>query len=388
MQRHTLLTLDFPPLQDGGIARWMDELARGLAEAEIPTAVLTRGRKPAALAHDAAYPVPVTRLYGHGWVQRHRLYLRAYGPFLGRTLAGGVLHGATYSMLAPLLSRARGLGATTLCYVHGLELVRAAGVERELLAQTLGGADLVVANSARVARLAAERGARPEALLVLAPAIDPARIAPVGPDLRARWEVGDRPLILSLGRLVARKGQDTVLRALPELLRKLPNLIYVIAGKGSDQARLEALAGELGVTPNVRFVGFVPEGDLAAAYRSADVYAMIAREGDDDLEGFGMTYLEANSAARPVVGGRSGGTEDAIVDGTTGLLVDPIDPRETTAALLALLGDPERRRAIGAAGRRRVESEMSRRSMVKALLSRLEQRAVAPRRPSGSPPRA
>lgn len=385
MRRHTLLTLDFPPLQDGGIARWMDELARGLAEAAVPTSVLTRGRKPAALAYDAAYPVPIVRLYGHGWVQRHRLYLRAYGPFLGRALAGGVLHGATYSMLTPLLARARRLGATTLCYVHGLELVRAAGEERQVLAATLSGADLVIANSARVARLAEERGARPESVLILAPAIDPARISPVGPDLRARWEVGDRPLILSLGRLVARKGQDTVLRALPELLRQVPNLVYVIAGKGSDQPRLEALAGELGVAPHVRFVGFVPEADLAAAYRSADVYAMIAREADDDLEGFGMTYLEANSAARPVVGGRSGGTEDAIVDGATGILVDPVDPQAAGQALLSLLADPARGRAIGAAGRRRVESEMSRHAMVKALLSRLEQRQP---QIADSPPRA
>jgi phosphatidylinositol alpha-1,6-mannosyltransferase len=190
---------------------------------------------------------------------------------------------------------------------------------------------------------------------------------------------------LSLGRLVARKGQDTVLRALPELLRQVPNLVYVIAGKGSDQARLEALAGELGVAPHVRFVGFVPEADLAAAYRSADVYAMIAREADDDLEGFGMTYLEANSAARPVVGGRSGGTEDAIVDGATGILVDPVDPQAAGQALLSLLADPARGRAIGAAGRRRVESEMSRHAMVKALLSRLEQRQP---QIADSPPRA
>lgn len=361
----------------------MDELARGLAEAAVPTSVLTRGRKPAALAYDAAYPVPIVRLYGHGWVQRHRLYLRAYGPFLGRALAGGVLHGATYSMLAPLLSRARRLGATTVCYVHGLELLRAAGEELRVLAGTLSGADLVVANSARVARLAEERGARPEALLVLAPAIDPARISPLGPDLRVRWEVGDRPLILSLGRLVARKGQDTVLRALPELLRQVPRLVYVIAGKGSDQARLEALAAELGVAAHVRFVGFVPEADLAAAYRSADVYAMIAREADDDVEGFGMTYLEANSAARPVVGGRSGGTEDAIVDGATGILVDPVDPQAAAKALLALLADPARGRAIGEAGRRRVESEMSRQAMVKTLLARLE-RHEPPR--ADSPP--
>ncbi len=364
MRRQTIVTLDFPPLQDGGIARWMDELARGLVEVGAPTTVLTRGRKPPALAHDATHPAPVTRLPGHGWVRRAPLYLRLYAPFLG-ALRGAVVHAATWAMAAPLAPTVRRRGGHLVVYVHGLELVEGPDAPRRA---TLAAADLVVANSRHVAALAVQAGAEAARVHVVAPAIDPARVTPDGPDLRARWGVGERPVILTLGRLVERKGQDTVIAALPALVRARPDLVYVIAGQGPDRARLEAHARALGVEAHVRFVGFVAEAELAAAYRSADLYVMVARASAHDLEGFGITYLEANAAGRAVVAGRSGGVEDAVADGETGVLVEPTSIDETAAAIGALLADPARRAALGAQGRARVEQALSRAVMARRVL--------------------
>lgn len=350
----------------------MDELARGLAARGEDTRVLTRGRKPTALAHDATYPVPVTRLLGHGWLSHHRRYLRLYGPWLGRRLEGRVLHAATYGVAAPLLGVVARRGVRLCVYVHGLELVEARGTpEADVLAEVLGAAHVVIANSGRVAELAVASGAASARVHVVAPAIDPARITPDGGDLRAAWGVAQRPVILTLGRLVARKGQDVVLRALPAIRRVVPDVAYVIAGRGPDRSRLEALVAELELSGSVVFAGFVSEADLGAAYRSADVYAMVARETGDDVEGFGITYLEANAAGRPVVGGRSGGVVDAVVHGETGLLVTPEDPAEVADALIGLLTDAAGRRRLGAAGRARVEGPLGRAAMTERILGLL-----------------
>lgn len=166
----------------------MDELARGLVAQGQDTRVLTRGRKPAARAHDASYPAPVTRLPGHGWLAHHRRYLRLYSPWLGPRLEGRVLHAATYGVAAPLLGLVARRGVRLCVYVHGLELVAARGTpEAAVLAEVLHAAPVVIANSGRVAELAVGAGAERARVHVVAPAIDPARITPHGADLRASW---------------------------------------------------------------------------------------------------------------------------------------------------------------------------------------------------------
>jgi hypothetical protein len=138
----------------------MDELARGLVAQGQDTRVLTRGRKPAARAHDASYPAPVTRLPGHGWLAHHRRYLRLYSPWLGPRLEGRVLHAATYGVAAPLLGLVARRGVRLCVYVHGLELVAARGTpEAAVLAEVLHAAPVVIANSGRVAELAVGAGA-------------------------------------------------------------------------------------------------------------------------------------------------------------------------------------------------------------------------------------
>jgi phosphatidylinositol alpha-1,6-mannosyltransferase len=163
-------------------------------------------------------------------------------------------------------------------------------------------------------------------------------------------------MILTVGNLVERKGHDMVISALPEVQKVIPDVTYLVVGDGRYRSNLEQLAVTRGVRDRVVFAGQVPEKELPEIYSLCDVFVMPARERLDecDVEGFGLVYLEANACGKPVIGGRSGGIPDAIVDGVTGLLVDPHDPIEIANALIQLLRDRELSTKMGHEGRKRV----------------------------------
>jgi phosphatidylinositol alpha-1,6-mannosyltransferase len=179
--------------------------------------------------------------------------------------------------------------------------------------------------------------------------------------LRKRLGFDGSIVLLSLGRLVERKGQDLVIAALPELVKKYPDLLYVIVGRGRDRERLEGLADRRGVAKFVRFDGFVPDERKAEYYQACDVYVMPSREIPErgDVEGFGLTFLEANACGRPVIGGRSGGCGEAIQHGVNGFLVDPGSPRELIEAIAALLDDREAYRRMAQRSTEYVRSRFS-----------------------------
>lgn len=189
---------------------------------------------------------------------------------------------------------------------------------------------------------------------IVLPGTNPARFAPapVPPST---------PTLLTLSRLVPRKGIDTVLRTLPALLQIFPTLHYKIGGQGPDRERLQALATALGVADAVEFLGFVPDEKLPALYRNATIFVMPSREEQDvgSVEGFGIVFLEANASGIPVVASNSGGIVEAVKDGETGLLVPPDDSEALTQAIRELLSNPERCRSMGQAGRAWVENEMN-----------------------------
>jgi phosphatidylinositol alpha-1,6-mannosyltransferase len=147
-----------------------------------------------------------------------------------------------------------------------------------------------------------------------------------------------------------------VIRALRLVRKNMPNVTYLIAGEGPYRGELERLASEVGVRENVVIAGRITAANLAAVYALCDVFIMPSREQRDlcDVEGFGLVFLEAGACGKPVVGGRSGGIPDAIVDGVTGLLVNPDDPKAIAQSLLTLLHDRERARRMGDEGRHRV----------------------------------
>jgi len=156
------------------------------------------------------------------------------------------------------------------------------------------------------------------------------------------------PILLTVGRLVPRKGCDLVLRSVAELAAEYPGLRYIVAGDGPERARLDGLAQELGIADRIRMLGDVDDLTKWAAYDLCDVFVSPTRLSHSaDWEGFGIVFLEAALSRRPAIGGRTGGTADAIVDGLTGVLVDPDQRGELSGAIRRLLSDAGLRARLG-----------------------------------------
>lgn len=175
--------------------------------------------------------------------------------------------------------------------------------------------------------------------------------------IRKKYNLENKKVLLSVGRLITRKGNDYVIKALPAILKQFPNTIYLIIGKGGEEGRLQYLVKKLALEKNVIFVGYVPDDQLNAYYNACDVFIMPSRELPGDVEGFGIVFLEANACGKPVIGGKTGGIRDAIVDGETGLLVNPTDVKEIGDAVLKIFSDEKLARDLGSRGYNRVIDE-------------------------------
>lgn len=194
------------------------------------------------------------------------------------------------------------------------------------------------------------------------------RVVPLGTDpnhfragvdtsaVRSRYGLEEGRWLLTVARLVAHKGIDTVLHVLAALKHDHPTLRYLVVGSGGMQTELEGLARALDVSERVRFLTSVPDADLPALYNLAEIYLGVSRPAELMMEGFGISLSEASACGIPVVGGSSGGIPDAVRENETGLLVNAERPEPVIEAVRLLLEDRQLSRRLGAAGRRAVES--------------------------------
>jgi phosphatidylinositol alpha-1,6-mannosyltransferase len=180
-----------------------------------------------------------------------------------------------------------------------------------------------------------------------------------GDRVRARLGLTDRPVVVCVSRLVPRKGQDTLILAMPAILARVPDAVLLVVGGGPYAGQLKKLAAETGVQDSVRFTGPVPWEELPAHYGAGDVFAMPCRtrRGGLDVEGLGIVYLEASATGLPVVAGDSGGAPDAVLDGETGWVVRGGSAEESADRIVTLLRDPALRRRMGERGRAWVEEK-------------------------------
>jgi phosphatidylinositol alpha-1,6-mannosyltransferase len=270
-----------------------------------------------------------------------------------------VLFGATFplGLLGPRLARR---GIPYLAAAHGFEywLSVAPGPHALMRLATSRASRVPVMCSAFIARTVRTAVPRRVPVSVLYPGADVSVFRPDLPtdDLRDRYGVGDRPLVVCVSRLVPRKGQDVLIRGMELVRRRVPGAVLVIVGGGPDEPRLRGLAAAA-PSGSVVFAGQVSEQDLPRHYALGDVFAMPCRTrlGGLEVEGWGNVFIEAAACGRPVVVGNSGGAREALVDGETGVAVDGTDVEGVAAVVAGLLADPERAGQMGKAGRDRVE---------------------------------
>ena len=260
-------------------------------------------------------------------------------------------------------------GRPYLLYAHGEEILIGLGSRklRWLIPRLYNRAAAIIANSRKTKALLEDMGVRPENIHVIHPGVE-ATAFRIGHDaalaIRQRHNLGQSPVLLTVGRLQRWKGQDMVIQALPRIVKRFPDVKYVIVGTGEDHAFLQRLAGDVEVQDKVIFAGQVVDGEQAAYYAACDVFIMPNRQIGPDVEGFGMVFLEAGAAGKPVIGGCSGGTGEAIRDGVTGIRVDGENVEAIAAAVIEILADADKARAMGEQGRQWVESAFTWESIV------------------------
>jgi phosphatidylinositol alpha-1,6-mannosyltransferase len=172
--------------------------------------------------------------------------------------------------------------------------------------------------------------------------------------LKERFGSSNEKIILTLARLIPRKGQDVVIEALPTVIEKIPNIRYIIVGDGPDKERLRELVDRYNLNSHVIFAGPVPDDKIIGYYDMCDIFVMPSREEREKVEGLGISFLEAGARGKPVIGGRHGGVPEVIVDGETGLLIDPTNVEELAQAIIKLLQDDRLAKEMGRKGKERV----------------------------------
>jgi phosphatidyl-myo-inositol dimannoside synthase len=358
MGRTLLITNDFPP-RPGGIQQFVHNLAvRRPAGSVVVYASTWKG----AAKFDAEQPFEVVREDTSMLLPTPRVAKRA--AELSRAHGCDTVWfgaAAPLGLLADGLRRNGGIGrAVALTHGHEIGWAALPGA-RQLLRRIARGND-VVTYLGEYQRIRLDRALHGlTELHRLAPGVDVDTFHPGvdGGAVRARHGLSDRPVIVCVSRLVPRKGQDMLIRALPMVRRRVPGAALLLVSGGPYRKKLEGLARAQGVESDVVFTGSVPWAELPAHYAAGDVYAMPCRTraAGLDVEGLGIVYLEASATGLPVVGGDSGGAPDAVLEGETGFVVGGRDVASLADRLTDLLADPERAKAMGAAGRAWVERE-------------------------------
>jgi len=360
MRSALLVTLDYPP-RLGGVAVYLSKLVDNLPIGRIQ---VLAPPDPDAHQTDMRSAAPIyRRSLVWRWLRPSWLPACFFVNWLcrkeGEPSAIIVSHLLPMGEMAYKIKRRRKIPYMVI--VHGMDLALALSSgdrKRRNAERIIHAADMVVANSEYTARLAESLGAVKDRITVVRPSPEfPAdTVVPEAKLAETRQKYGLEGVftVLSVGRLVARKGFDIGIKALAELKNRGQKARLVIVGDGPERKRLEKLAAELDLAEAVVFAGAAAADELAALYSACDVLVMTPKSLGADVEGFGIVYLEANLFGKPAIGSRSGGVPEAVLHEETGLLVQPGDALELAEAVQRLASDPALKERLGANGRRRV----------------------------------
>lgn len=269
-----------------------------------------------------------------------------------------------------------------LMYCHGDEISQTNQRRIQPLVRNLiyRKADIIIAANEYARQHLLRIGIPEDHLHKILPGVDTRSIHPAAPraELIAKHRLAGRITLLTVARLVPRKGVHLVIGALPEVIKRIPMLRYLVVGEGPQLQELMTLVRDLGLQDTVEFVGDIPSTQIVDYYNLCDAFTMMNRtDPSGDIESFGMVFVEANAAGKPVLGGRSGGTAEAVQEGVTGLLANPECKEDIVAKLSMLLQDRQLRSALGAAGLARVRQDFTWRSRAEQLDKILRRHSVS-----------
>jgi phosphatidyl-myo-inositol dimannoside synthase len=366
-----LLAVDAYLPWSGGSRIYYDNLYRRLAEQHCLSVKVQTSHCAGDTDYDGSHASSPLQILRHGsrlsdWklkrapvlLDKALRVMRAAGASRPAAIHGGDLFPQD---LAGLLLR-RTYGIPFLVFVHGDEISQTEGrrIQPRVRNAIYRAADAIVAaNTYAYERVAAICGST-QRIRLITPGVDTIAFRPgERPEWIARqYDLGNSPVIVTVGRLVKKKGHETVLRSLPAVLKHITDAKYLVVGGGPEEPRLKRLVEELGIGQAVRFTGDIPHHTLPDFYRAGDVFCMVnQQDASGDIESFGMVFIEANACGKPVIGGRSGGTTESIVDGQTGFLCNPGDNASLSEMLLLLLLNQGLRQRMGSAGLERVRND-------------------------------
>ncbi|MEE9516115.1 MAG: glycosyltransferase [Candidatus Adiutricales bacterium] len=355
-----LLTTEFPP-EFGGISELSVNFGRALKRAGASVRVLTSASSASQAAAGNGLSVTRTpRILHLKFIKVLPLLweairiCRAHRPHLILAMSW-----TQPGLVAWLVKQALGIEYAVVANGYEISRYQSWNMVNRLMLQILKSAGRIIAISRYTRGKILDLGLDPTRITVINPAIDIDmwRLETDTGEIEEKFGIKGRRIILTTARLVKRKGHAQVIRVLSRISQKYPDLVYVITGEGDSEQELRSLAIELGLQDRVRMTGFISSGELRALYQLAEVYVSPSLEVKADVEGFGISFIEAGLYSTPVIAGRTGGVSDAVAHGRTGFLVYPLDEEEIKDKLVQLLDDEGLRRWMGRLGRERARKD-------------------------------
>lgn len=361
MKKVLIATIEFPP-QKGGIANYLAGLVEALPRGEI-VVLAPHHRSTADFDSHKEY-----KIYRKNLITKLPLVWPKWLPMVWHLwrvarrekvdviLVGQVLPVGTAAFLVKKI-----FGIPYFVSCHGMDILipQKSPRKKKLLKKNLEQADGIIANSQFTKNELIKIGILENKISIIYPCPVKAMITVPSKveKVRKKYSLENKKVILTVGRLVERKGHDKVIEAMAKILERVPNAMYVIVGNGPEKEKLQVLSYKLRVKDKVIFAGEISDNELVAFYELCDVFIMVPRQIGGDVEGFGTVFLEANQFGKPVVASKSGGVAEAVVDGITGLLVDGENTDQIAEAAVKLLFDNSLAKKLGEQGRKRVEKE-------------------------------
>lgn len=374
-----LITENFPP-KAGGSGRWFWELYSRLPQGQYQ---ILAGEDSSAVQFDNSATLDIQRgnLTSSEWGFVSRIGLKFYFKTALRVRniikknsitelhCGRVLPEGVVAWLLNIFT-----GIPYVCYVHGedLETAQSSREQYFICGQVIKRAKTIICNSQNSADIVAKFGSQAMAKTqVLHPGVNSDIFVPKDRDDSVLAKLGwqERKVALTVGRLQARKGQDIMIQAVPDIVKEIPNFLYAIVGDGDQKEELVKLVSELNVQKYVQFLSGTSDQEMIECYQQCDLFILPNRTINQDIEGFGMVLVEAQACGKPVVAGDSGGTKETMLIGESGFIVDATKPNNIAELVIQIILDDEKLIDMGEKGRAYVISTLDWQSLTQKAIT-------------------